>query len=290
MSLLPFTLILISVLSHAYWNFLVKQSNEKELFVALSKIVEVVIFFIPFLILIYHFGLNLAFWYYILGASIFVFLNYYFLAKAYKNLDLSVAYPISRSSTIFIPFIAFIFIGEVIDIIGIIAVLIVTLGIFTINKNDKGIEGEKFSLKLFINPSIVHALLAAFTVASYTVWDKVAIRKIHPFLYFYLYSLLVALFYGLIIYFKYGCNVIRESWHNSKRNIIQVGFFNTFTYILVLTALQYSKATYIGALRQLSLIVSVVIGYKYLNESVTFTKILGISLILGGGILTLFAQ
>lgn len=290
MRLFPFILILISVISHAYWNFLVKQADDKEVFVSLCKMTEAVLFLIPFIILSTYYGIDLSNWYYIVGASIFVFLNYYLLTKAYQHLELSIAYPVSRTSTLFIPFIAYLAIGETIDILGAISVITVTLGVFFIHRiNNRPSEVRKF-VKIISKPTLLYPIFAAFTVAAYTVWDKIAIRNIHPFIYFYLYTFLVALFFGFKTFITNGSMVIRNTWRSSRGQILQVAFLNTFTYILVLIALKLSKATYVGALRQLSLIVGLFLGIKYLNESITRLKITGIILILCGGIITLFAN
>src|SRR5690242_2340629 len=40
----PYSLVLISAVFHAYWNFLVKRSGGGQVFVGLSKIAEVVLF------------------------------------------------------------------------------------------------------------------------------------------------------------------------------------------------------------------------------------------------------
>ena len=290
MNFYPFLLVIISAISHAYWNFLVKKSEDKDLFVALSKITEVLLFLIPFTVVLIHSGIDLQYWYFILIAAFFVFLNYFFLAKSYKYIDLTIAYPISRSSTLFLPLIAYLFIGETINLIGILSVICVTLGVIIINLGDNSEKPLKSFIKTLKSPGAVFAILAALTVASYTVWDKMAIREIHPFLYFYSYTLFVAIFYFLKLVLQYKPKKLFDHWIKMKSGIIQVAFFNTFTYLLVLIALSSSKATYIGALRQLSLIFGGFLGWKYLNESLTSYRVWGISLILLGGILTLFAK
>ncbi|MCP4108377.1 MAG: EamA family transporter [Desulfobacteraceae bacterium] len=289
MKTVPFLLVMISVVTHAYWNFLAKRAENKDLFMGLSKIAEAVIFGVPFLAVLACKGFDTGSWYFVIIASLFVFLNYFFLTSAYKHIDLSVAYPISRSSTLFLPFIAFYFIGETIDPVGITSLVFVTLGVFVIHFDTIKDEGITGFFKLFRNPGIIFALLAAFTVASYTVWDKVAISHIYPFLYFYAYTFLVAVFYAILTYMKFSRNDVREEWQNNWLSIVQVAFFNTFTYVLILIALGISKATYVGTLRQLSLVIGVFLGWKFLNESISFFRVTGVILLVVGGGLTLFA-
>ena len=92
MEILPFILVFVSSFSHAYWNFLAKQAIEKDVFIGLSKVVEALLFGIPFLLILNTEGFILSYWYYVIVASVFVFLNYFFLSQAYKRIDLSIAY------------------------------------------------------------------------------------------------------------------------------------------------------------------------------------------------------
>ena len=38
---LPFILVIISAMAHGYWNFLFKQAEDKDAFLGLSKLVEI---------------------------------------------------------------------------------------------------------------------------------------------------------------------------------------------------------------------------------------------------------
>ena len=100
MEISPFVLVIISSFTHAFWNFLTKRAIEKDIFVGLSKITEVAVFFIPFLVLVTRSPFEIVkYWYFIVIAAVFVFLNYVLLSQTYKHIELSLAYPISRSST-----------------------------------------------------------------------------------------------------------------------------------------------------------------------------------------------
>jgi drug/metabolite transporter (DMT)-like permease len=201
--------------------------------------------------------------------------------------DLSVAYPISRASTLFLPFIAYCFIGETINATGIVAVVLVTVGVFAIRFDAIRSEGIAGLLK---SPGTGYALLAALTVALYTVWDKVAVENLHPFLYFCAYSAVVAVFYAVLTFTRFDRDDIRKEWQSNRVGILQVAVLNTFTYVLVLIALGMSKATYIGALRQLSLVVGTFFGWRLLHEPISASRMVGIALLILGGGLTLFAS
>jgi drug/metabolite transporter (DMT)-like permease len=219
-------------------------------------------------------------------AAVFVFLNYVLLSQAYKHIELSLAYPISRSSTLFLPLVAFLLLRETIDRIGWLSIVLILSGVFLMYVDDL-IRHGIIALK---NSGLVFALLAALTVACYTVWDKMAITHLHPFVYFYSYTFLTGMFYGLLLLQKPKRVKIHREWSQKKGSIIAVALLNTGTYLLVLFALSLSKAVYVGALRQFSLVFGIFLGWKVLHENISFTRVVGIIVLIAGSTLTLISE
>lgn len=290
MALLPFSLVLVSMFTHAYWNYLIKNSGNKHVFTGLSKLAEVTIFVIPAIYFLLTTGFRTEFLVLIFVAAFITFFNYFFLASAYKYGDLSLIYPVSRSSIIFLPIIAFYFIDERIDAIGILAILLILVGTFVMHMESLNGPGVRTIIKNAGNKGSLYAILAALTVAGYTLWDKISISKMEPFLYFYLYTLIVAILYNSLTFTKFKKIEVKTEWKLNRGRIIQVGFFNSFTYILILTALTMSKATYVGGLRQLSIVVGAFLGYKLLGEKLSLPKIVGIGISIIGGSLIYLAK
>lgn len=277
----PYLLVFISAFTHSIWNFLVKRGNEKDIFIGLSKISEIIIFFVPFIWFFSRVGFGSSSWLlFVVVAAFLVILNYYFLSQAYKHNDFSIAYPISRSSTLFLPFLGFLFLREKLDIFGLAAVFLVTVAVLMISMNAYSKSEFKYLYKQVTRSGIVFALLAAFSAASYTIWDKIAVTNIHPFIYFYSYTALTALGYTIFIRNRFQINEIKEEWRRNKIPIVIVGILNTFTYSLVLVALSSSNTTHIGTLRQLSLVVGTILGWKLLKESLPLPKIVSVILII----------
>jgi uncharacterized membrane protein len=114
------------------------------------------------------------------------------------------------------------------------------------------------------------------------VWDKHAVRALPPFLYFYAYTSIVAAAYAAFLWRTQSLASIRDVWVTSWRSIVQVGLFNTITYLLVLLALRDETSSYVVALRQLSIVWGVLLGRFFLSERITIPKRLGIALLLIG--------
>lgn len=290
MSLFPFCLVLVSIFTHAYWNYLIKSSKNKHVFTSLSKLSEIVVFALPAIYFLFTTTFRTEFLLLITVAASITFLNYFFLASAYKYGDLSLVYPVSRSSIIFLPVFAYYFIDEKIDGIGLLAISAILVGTFVMHMESLSFRGVRTIIKNISNKGSLYAILAALTVAGYTLWDKISISKMEPFLYFYLYTFIVAVLYNSVTFTQFKKGEIRKEWELNRSKILQVGFFNGFTYILILTALTMSKATYVGGLRQLSIVIGAFLGYKLLSEKMTLPKIVGIVISIIGGSLIYLAK
>ncbi|MCA9875017.1 MAG: EamA family transporter [Anaerolineales bacterium] len=294
MTLWPFALILLSTFTHAWWNFLAKQAGQKDIFLGLSKFAEVVIFALPFTWMVARNGFaapgyETRAWLYVGVAALLIFAYYIFLAQAYKRADLSVAYPIARSSGLFLPFLAYIFLGETIDAVGATAVALVMLGVLLIPLPSFQPADLRRLLRQLRQPGVLFALLTAFTVASYTLWDKTAVAHINPFVYYYSYTAVSCLLY-LILLSRFPRSQIRTEWQQRRRAIVLVALLDVFTYVIVLAALNVSKATYAGTLRQFSLVVAVFLGWRFLVEPLPPPKLAGVALLGGGAALILLAR
>jgi len=286
MDKISFILLLISIFTHAYWNYLIKASSNKHIFTALSKLVELFILITPAFYFFTGSDFKTYLLLYIVIAAIITFSNYYFVASAYKSGAFILTYPISRSSVIFLPLLSFLFIGERIDITGTIGIFLILSGTFVMHF-DLFTKGNLVSIfKSLKNKSTLFGLLAAFTAAAYTLWDKISLTHMKPLLYFSFYTILVACIYNTYCFTKFSKSAIKEEWLNYKYKIIAVGVLNSFTYMLVLISLTRCKSTYVGGMRQLSVVVGAYYGYKFMGEKLGLPKLVGIGIsIIGAGLI-----
>ena len=292
MELFAYSLVLLSALTHAYWNFVLKRAGGTQSFIGLSKVAEITIFSIPFCYLVIKNEIPIFnYWLFYVVGALLVILNYIFLGQAYKRGNLSMVYPISRAGALlFLPFLAFSFIGEKVDLVGVIAILLIFVGLFAVQLKSFSWNEIVSVIAGFKNSAILLALLAALTTAFYTLWDKHSISFLSPFIYFYAYTAIVGLVYAAFILVKHPFDEIKSEWKSHKFSIIQVGFFNTFTYLLVLYSLQTGKTSYVIALRQLSIAFGVFLGWKFLGEEMPFLKKVGIGTLLAGCLLISLAR
>ena len=277
-------LVVLSAATHAYWNFLLKRSGGTQLFVGLSKVGEVVMFAPFFLALVApKIGrldglLMLA----TVGA-VFVLVNYVCLAWAYRHGDLSFVYPLARGSILlFLPFLAFVTVGERVSVMGALALALIVCGIVALQLPSLEWRALSSLGQRLRSPATTFALLAAFAAACYTLWDKHAVQRVPAFAYIYLYTAITAIAYGAFIWRRYPRTEVARQWRAHRWAILQVGFLNITSYLLVLVALRTGTSSYVIGLRQLSIAFGVLLGWWLLREQVSVPKRVGVALIVTG--------
>jgi drug/metabolite transporter (DMT)-like permease len=131
---------------------------------------------------------------------------------------------------------------------------------------------------------IAFALMAAAATAAYTVWDKYSVGRFDMILYFYGYTLLLAIWFAVALV-RTPPEHVREQWRRHPVSIVMIGLLNSGAYLLVLIALRDGMATQVLAVRQLSIPLGVVLGWRLLKESLTPGRAMGAALITAGCIL-----
>ena len=284
MTVTALLLVVLSAATHAYWNFLLKRSGGTQLFVGLSKVGEVVMFAPIFLVVVaptvaqHHGLLSLA----VVGAG-FVLANYVCLAWAYSHGDLSFVYPLARGSILlFLPVLAYVTVGERVSPLGAAALALIVCGIVALQLPALEWRALASLGPRLRSPATTFALLAAFAAACYTIWDKRAVQRVPAFAYIYAYTSITAIAYAVFIWRRYPRAEVADVWRRHRGAILQVGFFNITSYLLVLVALRTGTSSYVIALRQLSIAVGVALGAFLLREHISAPKRVGVALIVIG--------
>lgn len=258
-------LVLISALLHSIWNFLLKESRRKLAFTYLFNFLIVFIYLPVFLSPLDSANIPKTGLLLIIISGLIHAIYFIALSKAYSHGHLSIVYPLARSAPLFVPIWAFIFIGESISPEGILGILLIILGIYILHL--RGISRDSL-LKPFHyvrEKASVFALITALNVSFYSIVDKVGVSLINPVAYIYLMFLFTFIFLTPYVLLTNG-NSIRVEWSVNKKRILLSSFLCLTSYLLILMAFQISKVNYIVALRQISIIISVLIGIICLGE------------------------
>ena len=223
-----------------------------------------------------------ASWKFVFISGIGLILYYYGTLSAMKKGNLSVYYPIIRSSPLAIILFSWLLLGQSYTQITLIGIGVVLFGSFMIQKSSGTIFHDIRSLIL--------ALIAMIGSAAYTLGDAFAMQIVTPGPYiFYCYSF--GMLTLLLIYFVENRDqprpimTIIHSWRHAPIRIIFAGVTSYLSYQFILYAFQLgAEAAAVSAVRQASIPVSVVLAHFLLKE-MDFKRRIGWACVIALGII-----
>jgi len=285
-SSLAFTLIVISAVMHALWNLLVKRSRHKTVFIWWMFVASGSLFTltIPFLPERFRWPDPMTLLLVTAGAACFV-LYHLLNGRAYRGGDLSVVYPLSQTSMVYVPIWGMSLLGERLTMPGLAGILLVILGAFSV-------QMERLSLDEFLRPfrnlgssTVRSALAAGFIYSLGSIAEKVGVRDYSPlyFTYFLVLTMLGLMSVNLLrpCYRPLIVAELREHWPLILvSGPVMMASFLTFRYGLNLSPMSYAVPV-----RQVSILVGVLIGILFLGESCGRIRLGAALVILAGAIM-----
>lgn len=283
MTFTGFILIIFSAICHATWNYTTKKVKSDSTFIWLFSVISSIIYF-PFALaslFIYEIDFKPYFILFIFGSAALHSVYFILLNKGYSVGNLSIIYPLARGTgPLFSTMIAIIILKESASPVAIIGIFLIIFGIITITGNPALI------LNSSKDKSLIYALLCGISIASYTIFDKIAVStlKLPPVLLDWLSNLGRVML--LTPYALSRKDQLKELVTHHRKEALTVGILSPLSYILVLTAMVSIPVYYIAPIRELSILIGAFLGVKFLSEKLTKIKVIGICL-MTVGIITL---
>ena len=268
-----FLLVLIATILHAIWNGMVKKHPDKV--VAVSgivfghvpcAIVAIILLPAPSIECIPY-----------LAASIIVHQGYqWFLLNSYQIGDLTKVYPVARGSGPLVStIISILFLGLYLDNLIILSILLICVGIIFLGVFDKA---NKNNLKI-----IQYSLFTGFFIGLYSLTDGYGARvSLSAISYISWSFILNALVFPFVLRMKNQKNVVERVIKKGKKIFWIGGTMSYAIYAIVVWGFTKAPIPMVAALREASILFSIIIGYFFLKEKITPTKIFSIVLILAG--------
>jgi drug/metabolite transporter (DMT)-like permease len=276
------TLVLLSAITHAYWNFLMKGSRDPLAF-SWGLLVVAGVVYLPFAAArTMSIGLPPESWY-LIGGTVFLHLIYFWsLGRAYAAGDLSVVYPLARGTgPLLVPILAVTLLGERMSTLGAFGVALVVLGIYVVHL-------RSFSPRAWLRPiqsmgetASRFALLTGLIIAAYSIWDKQAVGVVDPII--YNYGLFAGTALGLtplMLFWRRGR--LLDEWRHRPRAIVLAGLLSPLTYLLILIAYTTSPVSYVVPMREVGIVVGAVLGTVLLRESYGRLRLVGSAVVASG--------
>ena len=267
-----FFIVLFASFTHAIWNGMVKNHQDKA--IAISGIVFgrlplsiIAIIFLP---------LPTAESIPYLIISVIIHQGYqWFLLSSYEIGDLTKVYPIARGTgPLVATIISISFLGLVLDSLIILSIGFVCGGILTLSLFDKSKKNYQI---------IKYSLLTGLCIGLYSITDGYGARVSLSAVSFISWTFIInAFLHPLVISLKNEKNIIERVKKNGKKMFFIGGSLDYLTYMIIVWAFTKAPIPMVGALRETSIFFSIFIGYFFLKEKITPVKILSISLVLAG--------
>jgi uncharacterized membrane protein len=262
-------LALASAVLHTFWNLIVKTDRDR-LLAQWGVMAAGALLFAPWL-LFYGMPESRA-WPYVV-ASALVHVGYSLsLVQAYEHGDLSAAYPVARGVAPLPTAIgAAILLDDRLDPIGYFGLLLVSAGLIVVASRGSG------------RVAMMWALSTGLTISLYTLVDTAGVRAgDESFRYviglFVLDSLMMT---GVVVVRRSRTQILRAV-RSSGLSYVAGGAGSLGAYGLVLLAVRSAPLGYVAALREASVILAAVAGWRLLKEGFGVRRTLGAAVVAAG--------
>jgi len=285
MSILGFALVLTAAFCHATWNFFVKRINAGPELVWLFSALSVVIY-LPLAIWIGA-GIPLfdATQMFFIAGSAALHLGYFLLLQiGYRKGDLSLVYPTARAtgpllSTCF----AVLFLDEQITPQIAVGGAVIIFGVLMLTGGFRRSGGSALL-------SLGFGSMAGLFIGSYTAWDAYAVSAlmIPPLLLDYASSVVRTVLLAPLALRRRV--LIRNIWQQHRFGVLAIAAFNPLAYIMVLIALTFTPVVFVAPIRDLSVLLTVLMGSLLLGEGQLKHRLTYATVILAGVVVLALAE
>jgi len=271
-----FLLVIFAAILHAVWNGMVKNFGDKV--ISVSAIVFghvpmaiVVMLFLPLPTLE-------SVPYIILSAIIHQGYQYN-LISAYKVGDLTKVYPIARGTgPIVATIISIIFLGLLITKFQALSVVLICFGIIIL-----GMFSESSTKN---NKAVIYSLATGFFIGMYSLADGHGARiSLSPLSFLGWSFILNAIIFPFVLKYMGYSNIFSRVMKEAKLIFWIGGTLSYVVYGVVVWSFTKAPIPLVGALRESSIVFSILIGFFFLKERITFIKVLSILVIFVGVVL-----
>jgi drug/metabolite transporter (DMT)-like permease len=276
MPIFAIALLIGSAFLHTAWNLLLKQAGDKFIVTWWATLLGAAIF-MP---LLFFTGLPPHEVWPLLLASILAEAGYYItLAMAYRDADFSLVYPLARGAAPgLIATWSVLFLGEKLTVGGMSGLGIIVIGLFIVGGSNLFQQGDdKPHLR-----GVFLALTLAFIISIYSALDGLAIKHTSAIPYAVLVFLGPPLLTSPIMFRLYGWTMLKEAFDLNRVRLLVIGFLIVSAYILVLLVYAIAPVSYSGAVREFSVVLGALAGWRFLGERMGGWRVLGAIIIFAG--------
>ena len=277
-------LVLFSAFLHAAWSASIKGSASPLAFNVTQAAVSVPLCGLGVL------GFDLAdltarVWLCLLATSVAHGLYFYWLSRALEHADLTLAYPIVRSTPALLPLLAVPFLGELPSVLGALGIAVVVAGVWAVH-------GRGLSWRSLVSPELRFAWLSLLSTVGYSFADKAAMTELGATVWsgplppalawFCLLSLGCTPVFLVLAVRRVALAELRTGLRRDFGRATAAFAGSLAGYALILEAFRTAPASYVVAVRQTSVLFAAAIAIALLRERPDRGRLLGAAATVAG--------
>ena len=282
-------IVLVSAALHPFRDLMVKKNMfpESAYFACIS--LWVVFAAVHSVILGFDLWSAAAVWPLVLFSCLGVFLYYMGTMETIKRGDVSVYYPIMRSSPLPVVVLGFLVLGHRYSLTMLGGIALVLIGAFFLQ--------YKRGTRLFRQPLVMLTALGALAGSGvYSLADAEAMRTVEPMVFLFWVNVLVVLCSAIYIMVmkspgRSHLTHLFGGWRQTPVMYVMAGLSSYASYYLILTAFQMGgNVAAVTSVRQVSIPLAVILGGLYLKEADTRSRLLWAVVLAAGVVVIILAR
>ncbi len=280
MPLLALILVLIAAILHAIWNLLAKDSRDSSAFMWWGVTIGGIWFGLWMLTQAWL-GLAREVWL-IYAVSMLSEIAYLItITRGYASGDLSQVYPIARGSPpLLIALWGALFLSERLPVLGYAGIALLILGVYLASVPSW--QDLARPLKAVGHRPAQWGLLAAVSVSIYTTLDKLAVNDVSPLVYNEWVYAGLAISYAPFVWSPGRRESTVREWKTNWRRIMLGSVVTVASYLLALTGMSMTSASYVGAVRATSVVIGALFGWLLLKERFGLLRVVAAAVMVVG--------
>lgn len=278
------TLVLCAALLHAGWNALAKRAGDPVVFLWLATGCATAVFLPLGGWSLVTAGLPVAALPFVAATIALHAFYFYALGRGYRTGAYTLVYPVARGLGVaLVPPIAWVVLDERLSALGVAGIALVVAGIVALH----GVPQAGAVGAGRLQAGLGWAVVTGLTIAAYSLVDKAGVGRLDPLAYMLcLEAGCLALGLPML---RTRAGMVRAEWRRWPV-ILVAGTLSAVAYLLVLFAFRLSKTGYVVAARELSIVLSAVLGSVWLGEGRLGPRLAGAAIVLAGVVCVALAR
>jgi drug/metabolite transporter (DMT)-like permease len=277
--LTAFLLVTLAAIAHATWNFLAKRAAQSKHLIWFSSATEALLFapVAAWILKNVWASLGLKSALFLLATGVLHLLYTDSLLRGYRAGDLTVVYPLARGTGPLLAFLgAVLLLQEHLSLLAATGAVLVSFGILLASGGFSAVRDSHNHAGIF------WGVATGCTIASYTLVDGYSVKTLllSPLLVEYAGNLFRLVVLSIGAYRRRSALLLEYS--QRWREATGIAVLTPIGYTLVLFAMRLAPISHVAPVREMSMMIGMYFGARYLREGHIVRRMIGSAFIAGG--------